>query len=416
MSDLCIVMLIEEIINQEIKIMKMNILKYFALLLFAATMTMTSCTGDEPNPVTGKDGIIEDQNDPDLLVDDLQGEITGNITLAASQNWLLTGPLVVAAGGKLTIEAGTTIKAAAGGTNVYIAIEQNAEIQAIGTAAAPIKITSNAASPASGDWGGLLLMGSASITGGASAVTEVVDFIYGGSDDADDSGDIAYLILEYTGARINGEKEFNGLTLYGVGSGTSISHVFIKSGDDDAIEFFGGTVNVSNILVVNAKDDMFDWTQGYTGTATNLYGIRENGFDAVTSDPRGIEGDGNLDGLTPSLNPQSNPTVTNLTIVNNSSVANGMVDVIKVRRGSAANITNAHVIFGASAPAPGDFVDLTDSAGDAAGTTSVNVSGTGANIDTGDNKPGVNNGTITIPVAANTGCSSTIFAWTGYSF
>jgi len=395
----------------------MKILKYSSLsLLFAAALMFSSCNSDDPTPVEGKDGIIADQNDPDLVVADLQGEITGDITLAASQNWILTGALVVKDGGKLTIEAGTVIKAAAGGTNVYIAVEQNAEIQAVGTAAAPIKITSNAASPKGGDWGGLLLMGNAGITGGSTAVTEIVNFIYGGSNDADDSGDIAYLTLEYTGAIINDEKEFNGLTLYGVGSGTSINNVFINYGNDDAIEFFGGTVNISNLLVVNAKDDMFDWTQGYRGTATNVYGIRENGFDEKSNDPRGLEGDGNLDGLTPSALPQSNPTITNLTIVNRSTVADGMADVVKIRRGSSATLTNAHVIFSADAPAPGDFVDMTDGAGDAAGTASVNISGTGTNIDTGDNKAGANNATITIADPANTGCPTTIFAWTGYTF
>ena len=393
----------------------MRMIKYSALfLLIAAALTFSSCSEDNPAPGELKDGIIEDQNDPDLVVSDLQGEITGDITLAAGESWVLTGALVVADGAKLTIEAGTTIEAAAGGTDVYIAVERNGEIEAIGTAAAPIRITSNAASPASGDWGGLLIMGNAQITGGASAVTEVVDFIYGGSDDTDNSGTISYLILEYTGARINGEKEFNGLTLYGVGSGTTINNIFINYGDDDAIEFFGGTVNISKLLVVNAKDDMFDYTQGYRGTATDVYMVRESGFTAVTSDPRGIEGDGNLDGLTPGLTPQSNPTVTNMTIENRSTAE--FADVVKVRRGSSITATNIHVIWSATSPAPGDFVDMSDGAGDAAATASVNISGTGAALDTNDNKPGSNDGTITIANPANTGCSSGLFAWTGYIF
>ena len=72
---------------------------------------------------------------------------------------------------------------------------------------------------------------------------------------------------------------------------------------------------------------MFDWTQGYVGTITNAYGIREAGFLAVTADPRGIEADGNLDGLTPAANPQSNATVTNVTLVNNSAAI--IADFIK---------------------------------------------------------------------------------------
>lgn len=386
--------------------------KYFLIAIIA--VVFVSCTESDPN-ISAKDGFITDQNDPDLDVMDLQGIITGNITLAASENWILNGSLVVASGAILTIEAGTTIKATQGGTNVYIAVERNGEIQAVGTAAKPITITSASNTPEAGDWGGLMIMGNATITGGVTAVTEVVDFIYGNNpaNDADDSGDIAYLILKYTGARINGEKEFNGLTLYGVGSGTTINNVAIINGDDDGIEWFGGTVNVTNLLVVNATDDMFDYTQGWKGALTNAYGIRESGYTKVSADPRGIEGDGNLDGLTPGLNPQSNPTFTNITIVNNAAVS--MSDVVKIRRNSAGQFSNILVTFGSAALAPGDFVDCTDTAGDAAASTSISISGTGANLDTGDNKAGANNAIITITSTTGVANPSTLFAWTGYS-
>lgn len=387
-------------------------------LLFTAlvALVLVSCSDDDKKE--GKDGDITDQNDPDLVVDDLQGNITGDITLAADEEWVLTGPLVVEAGGSLTIEAGTTIHAQAGGTNVYIAVERNAQIFVDGTEASPVTITSNAAEPAEGDWGGLLIMGNATITGGTTAVTEVVDFIYGNNpaNNADNSGSIEYLILEYTGARINGEKEFNGLTLYGVGNGTTISNVAVYYGDDDAFEWFGGTVNASNLLAVNCTDDMFDWTQGYSGTITNAYGIREDGYTKVSSDPRGIEGDGNLDGLTPGLNPQSNPTVTNITFVNNSTAV--IADFIKIRRSSNANVTNALVIQGANAPAPGDVVDLDDALGTANAATTVNVTISGTNLDAAniDNTGtgGTISNNITFPGVANTGANTGAFAWTGY--
>lgn len=382
-------------------------------------LTLSACSDDggDPTPqVDTPDGNIASNDDVDLVVDDLTGNITGDITLSADETWILTGPLVVKDGAKLTIEAGTTIKATAGSTNVFVAVERNGKIDIQGTASEPVTMTSNASSPKAGDWGGLLLMGNGEITGGGTAVTEVVDFIYGNgpdSDNADDSGSISYLILSYTGARINGEKEFNGLTLYGVGSGTDISNVAIFYGDDDGVEFFGGAATVNNLLVVNATDDMFDYTQGWSGSGENWYGIREASYVTVSSDPRGVEGDGNLDGLTPTLSPQSNPTITNLTIVHNAPVA--MADMIKIRRGSSATITNALVILGEGATAD-DFVDLTDGAGDAAAETMVNISG--ENVDTSDVKPGENNGTITIPETENTGVEdpATIFGWTGYTF
>jgi hypothetical protein len=400
--------------------MKMKTFKKY-LFMLAAALVIVSCSEDDS---TGgkRDGEIASQNDADLVVDDLQGTITGDITLAADEDWLITGPLVVAAGGKLTIEAGTTIHVVAGGTNTFLAVERDGDIEAIGTAAEPITFTSNAAVPEAGDWGGIMIMGKATITHavantGATAVTEVVDYIYGAQPkvDNDNSGTLSYVIIEYTGARINEEKEFNGLTLYAVGSGTTISNIFINNGDDDGIEFFGGTVNVSNILIVNAKDDMFDWTQGYSGTATNIYGLRELGYDAVTSDPRGLEGDGNLDGLTPTLGFQSNPTINNLTIVNNSTFATAMNDVVKLRRGTSATITNAHVILGTGVPAPGDFVDFKDGNGDAATACTVNISGAGTNINTADVVyQNTNPSTVTVPGVANTGCATSVFNWTGY--
>jgi hypothetical protein len=407
-------------IIQVIKSKKMKMIKYFTLLLLVgATLTFTSCEDDD-KPKEELDGYIDTQDDPDLIVDNLTGIIRGDITLFAADAWILKGKLVVEEDGILRIEAGTTIKADAGTTEIYIAVERGAQIFVNGTAAAPVKMTSNAAAPESGDWGGLMVMGYAPITGNQTSVTEVVDFFYGGNIPTDDSGDITYLILEYTGARINDEKEFNGLTLYGVGSGTTVSNIYISNGDDDAIEFFGGTVSVSNILVVNAKDDMFDWTQGYVGTLTNCYGVRESGFTAVTADPRGIEADGNLDGLTPAAVPQSNVTVTNLTLVNKSTAA--INDFIKIRRGSNATITNALVMQTAGAPAPGDIVDYDDAAGTASANTATtltihatnNVGLDAANIDNTNAVPATI-ATITFN-ALQTGATTSAFTWTGYAF
>lgn len=398
----------------------MKMMRYFMLLLLVgATLTFTSCSDDddEPKEEETPDGIISSQDDIDLVVGALEGRVECDLVLAAAEPWMLSGALVVKEGYSLTIDAGTTIKAEAGGTDVYIAVERGAQIFVNGTAAAPVKLTSAATAPEPGDWGGLMVMGFAPITGGQTAVTEVVDFFYGGSVPADDSGDITYLVIEYSGARINGEKEFNGLTLYAVGSGTTVSNVQINYGDDDAIEFFGGTVNVSNILAVNPRDDMFDWTQGYVGTLTNVYGIRQAGFTEISADTRGIEADGNFDGLTPSATPQSNATVTNITLVNNSSAV--IADFIKIRRNSGATVTNALVIQGAAAPVPGDVVDYDDALGVAAATTTVNVSISGTNLtaDNVDNTgPGGTIATITFPGALNTGASTAAFAWTGFAF
>ncbi|MVO10072.1 hypothetical protein GOQ30_12945 [Flavobacterium sp. TP390] len=382
------------------------------LFLSALSAAIISCSKDDNNNSgSDKDGIITSLTDSDYNANALKGKIGANITLPVGE-YILDGALVVSSPYTLTIMPGTTFKARPGGTDVYVAVEQGAKINAAGTAAAPIKFTSNSGNPRSGDWGGILIMGKAPISGGGSATTEVVDFTFGGSDAADNSGTLTYVVVEYTGARINSDKEFNGFTFYGVGSGTTVNNIVSKYGDDDAIEFFGGTVNVTNLLVVNAKDDMFDYTQGYSGTIDNAYGIREFGYNDASNDPRGIEGDGNFDGLSPTQSGQSNPTMTNITIVSNSVVS--LSDVVKVRRNSKGTFTNIFVSLGASAPAPNDFVDCTDGAGDADGATTITIIGTGTNLDINDNKAGVNNATINASSGTSGGANITAFGWTGY--
>src|SRR5690606_38906600 len=132
--------------------------------------------------------------------------------------------------------------------------------------------------------------------------TEINDHIqYGGSNINDNSGELDYVIIEYSGANISDDKEHNGLTLNGVGKGTKISNIYVKDGADDGIEFFGGSVNVTNLLVVNSEDDMFDCTQGYSCTLKNAYGVWETDFKTDEGDPRGIEADGNHDGEGPAF-------------------------------------------------------------------------------------------------------------------
>lgn len=227
------------------------------------------------------------------------------------------------------------------------------------------------------------------------------------------------MILEYTGARSNADVEHNGLTLNGVGSGTKIENVYVYECADDGIEFFGGSVNVTNFLAVNTDDDMFDVTQGWTGTLTNAYGIWEKGFTSTESDPRGVEADGNLDGSNPDHTGQSVFAITNMTVDLrlDASTADGkyMHDVIKVRRGATATIKNALVTGVGQAK---DLVDIKDSKGDGYGTISLTnalstpISGEELVVST-DNS--TDKYTVTFP-DGNTGCDKTLFSWTGYNF
>jgi len=383
--------------------------KFLSILAVAAVL-FSSCSSDDSSGTTP----VKEEN--------LAGNLTANKTLDASITYNLTGALFVKDGVTLTIPAGTTIEATAGGTDVYLIVEKGGKIIANGTADKPIVFTSAAAAPKAGDWGGIIINGKAPISrqagAASSAATEInTNILFGGDIPTDNSGVLNYVKIEYTGARIDNDAEHNGLTLNGVGNGTTISNIYLNAGDDDAIEFFGGTVNVSNILVVNCTDDMFDFSQGYTGTVTNVYGIREASYLAVTVDPRGVEADGNLDGDSPTDINQSAFTINGITIVNNGAATTAtMQDVFKIRRGAKATITNAYVKFGAGVTA-GDFIDLKDAKGDAANDTSITFTRVLTNgLDLAPLKNTTLGGAILTENATQTGATTSVFAWTNYSF
>jgi len=199
----------------------------------------------------------------------LQGAVTGTVTLDASISYKLNSSYIVQDGGKLIIPAGTKIEARDGGTGVYIAVLQGGEIDIQGTSDNPVVMSSVNANP--GDWGGLTICGKATTTAGANAVAEVGGFVYGGTTDDDSSGSISYLVISGTGAQINSESQYNGVSFYAVGSGTTVEYVSVINGADDGVEFFGGTVNASNLYLENNEDDSIDWTEGWNGTVTNAY-------------------------------------------------------------------------------------------------------------------------------------------------
>jgi hypothetical protein len=154
-----------------------------------------------------------------------------------------------------------------------------------------------------GDWGGLVILGASTGTEGVDAIAEVGGFVYGGTNEADNSGSISYLVINYAGAQINAESQYNGLTLYTVGSGTTIDNVAILNGTDDGVEFFGGTVSASNFYLENNEDDAVDWTEGWNGTLTTTYVLHTiEGFSTA------IEADGD-DTF------QGQPTIANFTAV-----------------------------------------------------------------------------------------------------
>ncbi|MGB5435129.1 MAG: hypothetical protein WBM98_04485, partial [Maribacter sp.] len=174
----------------------------------------------------------------------LTGSMSEDRSLDASKTYTLSTTFSVESGATLTIPAGTKIVAnveSGDETSTYIVVQKGGKINVQGTASNPVEMTS--ANEAPGDWGGLVIAGNATTTEGTDATAEVGQITYGGTDDADNSGAISYLIIRYAGAQINPDSQYNGLTLYAVGSGTTIDNVAMIDGKDDGVEFFGGTVS-----------------------------------------------------------------------------------------------------------------------------------------------------------------------------
>jgi hypothetical protein len=306
-------------------------MKKLVLSLALVGMFFTSC-GDDDNNSTP---IVEEAV--------LSGVITEDTTLNAETVYTLVGPVIVNEGVTLTIEAGTRIEGYAeedAEEVAFLAVRKGGRIIAQGTAENPIVMTSSRATPAPGNWGGLVICGNAVTNLGTNVQAEVTGLTYGGTNPTDNSGILSYIRLEYAGALINEDAEFNGFTFYGVGSGTTVNNLIAYQGSDDGFEWFGGSVGGTNLVAIGNQDDSFDWTEGWNGTVSNLYSNQASAL-AFSADSRGIEADNNQNNAV--LSPISNPTISNITLIgrNNASVTSEAG--IMLRRGTHASITNAYV-------------------------------------------------------------------------
>jgi hypothetical protein len=264
----------------------------------------------------------------------LSGDITEDLVLDADYEYTLAGGVHVKDGVTLTIPSGTVIKSDPNESVAYLLIEQGGKIMAEGTATEPIVFTSGAANPAAGDWGGIILCGKAPINNGSTATAEVGDVLYGGTDASDNSGTLRYVRVEYTGNAINDEKEHNGFTFNGVGSGTTVEYLQAYMGNDDGFEFFGGAVSANYLVSTGSGDDSFDWTYGWVGSGE--YWIAEQ-TDGIGD--RGIEADNNGDNNEAS--PYSNPTLSHITL---TAYVGSESDGMKLREGTKASITDVLIL------------------------------------------------------------------------
>ena len=270
-----------------------------ALLAGMVAVTAISCKKEGCTDATANNYSEEAKKDDGSCTYDVVDEsvvtvsanITSNTTWETGKVYVLAGRITVTNNATLTIQAGTIIKGEVGtGPNATaLIIARGAKLMAEGTAASPIIFTSIAdeiqpgqiASPNldpdfDGLWGGLIILGNAPISADAASVqiegipASDQNGLYGGANATDDSGVIRYISIRHGGANIGEGNEINGLTLGGVGSGTVIENVEVIANQDDGIEWFGGTVSVTNAVVWNAGDDALDTDQAWAGTMDNF--------------------------------------------------------------------------------------------------------------------------------------------------
>jgi hypothetical protein len=275
----------------------------------------------------------------------LADSIYTNTTLNASTVYKLMGFVYVTQNATLTIPAGTIIRG--GDATASLIVEKGSKIIAQGTATNPIVFTSNnpVGSRAGGDWGGVVLCGKAinNLAGGSGTAEGGIRSTHGGNDNADSSGVLSYVRIEYAGYALQPNKEINGLTFYSVGSKTKIDHIQVSMANDDSYEWFGGAVNAKCLIAFRGLDDDFDTDNGYCGNVQFGVVLRDPN-NADISQSNGFESDNDASGSTNS--PKTSATFSNISVfgpmVNVSDVVNtNYRRAMHIRRNSALSIYNS---------------------------------------------------------------------------
>jgi len=225
----------------------------------------------EVNAATGAVTFIAKGGCGAVTKEEISGTISINTTLTADKVWLLDGKVEVADGVTLTVEPGTTV-AGKSGTNGWLLVHPGAQLNAAGTSVAPILFTSeeavDGAAEAFGQWGGVTLIGNAG--NDQTSAYEVDGTVPGTGNDTDSSGVLTYVTLNNTGVEVVTNQEINGLSFVGVGSLTLVDNITVNRSGDDGIEIWGGTVNLTNIVIDGAQDDSFDTDEGWAGSVDGL--------------------------------------------------------------------------------------------------------------------------------------------------
>lgn len=340
--------------------MKRSYLNFVAIVGLAASIAvLPSCNKKEgcTDPTAANYDADAKEDDGSCSYDDAvkSGTLSGDETWDASRVYFLQGRVVVPSGVTLTIEKGAIIKGMQGTeTNASaLIVARGGKIVANGTADEPIiftseldnielgeKVGSNLSKTDNEKWGGVIILGSAPISaenGDTEANIEGIPAnsgvgVYGGSNAADNSGSLTYVSIRHGGVTIGEGNEINGLTLGGVGSGTVINNIEIYATLDDGVEFFGGTVNVEDVLVFFQGDDGLDVDQNYAGTV--------DGFAVIHGDGIGTDEGLEIDGPEGSTNVNGQFTIKNgICLYVDASGSGSAGDFKSKAQGTVENVT-----------------------------------------------------------------------------
>lgn len=269
----------------------------------------------------------------------LKGTYTQDIHLSSDKFWALKGEVHIGidtlSNTTLSIDPGTTIFGKTGGD--FLLVTRGSKIMAEGTRDKPIVFTSmkDVAGLLSkaGDWGGIAIAGKAPTNAGQEESFEFSDTNarFGGTDPHDNSGILKYVKILYAGYEVRPAEELNGLSLGGVGSGTTIDYVEVYNGKDDGIEAWGGTVNMSHLVLIGNGDDNLDFDHGYQGNVDHVY-IKQTHISSIHG--RGIETDNNK--KYNNAKPRTLAHVSNFEIVANKQTS----EAVFSRRGSGLKLSN----------------------------------------------------------------------------
>lgn len=287
----------------------------------------------------------------------ITGNISSNTTWSTGQTVLLSAQCYVTGNSVLTIQPGVTVLGDKSVIGAGLFITKGSQLIANGTAAQPIVFTSNQApgNRTKGDWGGIILLGKATnnTPGGLNNVeglpiSPLTEYgVSSGADDNDNSGSLRYMRLEFGGYAYQQDKEINGITFGAVGRGTTVDHIQVSYNNDDAFEWFGGTVNCKYLVSYRNLDDDFDTDFGFSGNVQFGLAVRDPQIaDApAVSTSEFFESDNNATGTT--ATPLTSAIFSNMTCIGplrgvlTSTIASGHRSRVRIRRNSALKVYNS---------------------------------------------------------------------------